>query len=106
MVQPVSGGTLAHTCPEGWLITSEEGKEMSGYSVSEQFERIDDVLRKNYALTELLAQTFSAFVVGSNNKEVIANFIKSTSVSDPSMVEAHTHAKEALLKILDSVKTN
>ena len=60
----------------------------------------------NYALTELLAQTFSAFVVGSNNKEVIANFIKSTSVSDPSMVEAHTHAKEALLKILDSVKTN
>lgn len=41
---------------------------MSGYNVSEEFARIDDVLRKNYALTELLAQTFSAFVVGSNNK--------------------------------------
>jgi hypothetical protein len=41
---------------------------MSGYNDPGQFERIDDVLRKNYALTELLAQTFSAFVVGSNNK--------------------------------------
>ncbi|EAO1037254.1 hypothetical protein ACI5OG_003217 [Salmonella enterica subsp. enterica serovar Derby] len=79
---------------------------MSGYNVSEEFARIDDVLRKNYALTELLAQTFSAFVVGSNNKEVIANFIKSTSVSDPSMKDAHVHAQTALLKILDSVKTS
>lgn len=79
---------------------------MTGYSISEQFQRVDDVLRKNYAMTELLAQTFSAFVVASgDNKDVIASFIKSTSVSDPSMVEAHAHAQAALLKILDSVKT-
>lgn len=76
------------------------------YNVDERFRGIDDVLRKNYALTELLAQTFSAFVVGSGNKKVIEDFIKSTSVSDDHMKEAHEHAKAALLKILDTVKTS
>lgn len=76
------------------------------YNVDERFRGIDDVLRKNYALTELLAQTFSAFVVGSGNKDAIRSFINSTSVSQDDMKEAHEHAKNALLTILDSVKTS
>lgn len=78
---------------------------MSGsYSVDDRFKMIDDVLRKNYAMTELLAQTFSAFIVASDNKDAIADFIKSTGVSDPSMKVAHQHAQTVLLKLLDSVK--
>lgn len=72
--------------------------------LNEYLEKMNDTARKNYAMTELLAQTFSAFIVATNNKSGIEEFIKSTSVSDPSMESAHQHAKTALLKILDSVK--
>ncbi|WP_336852869.1 hypothetical protein [Pseudescherichia vulneris] len=77
---------------------------MTDNELKERLVLIDDVLRKNYALTELVAQTFSAFVVATDNKAAIADFIKSTNVSDPLMEVAHAHAKSALLTILDSVK--
>lgn len=64
---------------------------------------MNDTARKNYALTELLAQAFSAFVVSTDNKKAVADFIKSTSSSDQ-MADAHKHAQTALLKILDSVE--
>jgi len=64
---------------------------------------MNDTARKNYALTELLAQAFSAFVVSTDNKKAVADFIKSTSSSDQ-MADAHKHAQKALLKILDSVE--
>lgn len=64
---------------------------------------MNDTARKNYALTELLAQAFSAFVVSTDNKKAIADFIKNTS-SSGEMSDAHKHAQTALLKILDSVK--
>lgn len=64
---------------------------------------MNDTARKNYALTELLAQAFSAFVVSTDNKKAVADFIKSTKSSDQ-MADAHKHAQTALLKILDSVE--
>lgn len=64
---------------------------------------MNDTARKNYALTELLAQAFSAFVVSTDNKKAVADFIKSTSSSEQ-MADAHKHAQTALLKILDSVE--
>lgn len=64
---------------------------------------MNDTARKNYALTELLAQAFSAFVVSTDNKKAVADFIKTTS-SSPEMADAHKHAQTALLKILDSVE--
>lgn len=64
---------------------------------------MNDTARKNYALTELLAQTFSAFVVSTNNKKAVADFIKTTS-SAPEMADAHKNAQTVLLKILDSVE--
>ncbi|CNG64478.1 Uncharacterised protein [Yersinia enterocolitica] len=64
---------------------------------------MDDTARKNYALTELLAQTFSAFVVSTGNKDAIAEFVKSTS-SVGELSAAHKHAQTALLKILNSVE--
>lgn len=64
---------------------------------------MNDTARKNYALTELLAQAFSAFVVSTDNKKAIADFIKNTS-SSGEISDAHKHAQTALLKILDSVK--
>lgn len=64
---------------------------------------MNDTARKNYALTELLAQAFSAFVVSTGNKKAVADFIKSTSSSEQ-MADAHKHAQTALLKILDSVE--
>lgn len=79
---------------------------MTDNELKQALAGIDDVLRKNYALNELVAQAFSAFVVATDNKTAIEDFIKSTSVSEPSMQDAHTHAKTALLKILDSVKTS
>lgn len=64
---------------------------------------LNDSVKKNYAMTELLAQTFSAFVCATDNKQAIADFIKSTK-SSPDMADAHKHAQQALLTILDSVK--
>jgi hypothetical protein len=64
---------------------------------------MNDTARKNYALTELLAQAFSAFVVSTDNKKAVAEFIKSTKSSEQ-MADAHKHAQTALLKILDSVE--
>lgn len=63
---------------------------------------INDTARKNYALTELLAQAFSAFVVSTDNKKAIADFIKNTT-SSGEMSDAHKHAQTALLKMLDSI---
>lgn len=64
---------------------------------------MNDTARKNYALSELLAQAFSAFVVSTGNKQAVADFIKTTSSSEQ-MADAHKHAQTALLKILDSVE--
>lgn len=64
---------------------------------------MNDTARKNYALTELLAQVFSAFVASTDNKKAVAEFIKSTKSSEQ-MADAHKHAQTVLLKILDSVE--
>lgn len=64
---------------------------------------LNDSVKKNYALTELLAQAFSAFVVATDNKQAVADFIKTTQ-SAPEMKDAHQHAQQVLLQILESVK--
>ncbi|ECJ6958879.1 hypothetical protein A6459_04310 [Salmonella enterica] len=72
-------------------------------TLEEVLAGMNDTARKNYAMTELLMQTFSVFAVSTGNKEAIADFIKSTSTTGE-LVEAHEHAKNVFLKVLDSVK--
>lgn len=47
-------------------------------SLEQVLAAMNDTAKKNYAMTELLMQTFSAFVVSTGNKDAIAQFIKST----------------------------
>lgn len=72
-------------------------------SLEEVLDSMNDTARKNYAMTELLMQTFSAFVVSTGNKEAVAAFIKSAS-SSGELAESHKHAQSVFLKILDSVE--
>lgn len=71
-------------------------------SLEEILAAMNDTARKNYAMTELLMQTFSAFVNSTGNKEAVADFIKSTS-SNGELVDAHKHAQSVFLQLLDSV---
>ncbi|CAH3591930.1 TPA: hypothetical protein ACNVTV_003545 [Citrobacter freundii] len=72
-------------------------------SLEEVLAGMNDTARKNYAMTELLMQTFSAFVISTGNKEAVVNFIKSTS-STGELAEAHKHAQNVFLNLLDSIK--
>ncbi|UTD19313.1 hypothetical protein G8S19_13100 [Citrobacter sp. SX206] len=72
-------------------------------SLEEVLAGMNDTARKNYAMTELLMQTFSAFVISTGNKEAVVNFIKSTN-STGELAEAHKHAQNVFLNLLDSVK--
>jgi hypothetical protein len=71
-------------------------------SLSEALTVLNDTVKKNYAMTELLMQTFSAFIISTGNKDNVEKFIKSTS-SSADLTEAHEHAQGVFLKILDSV---
>ncbi|MFT2788851.1 hypothetical protein ACMV5I_02115 [Serratia sp. T13T92] len=73
------------------------------FSLEETLAIMNDTARKNYAMTELLAQAFSAFVISTGNKDAVVDFIKSTSATGE-LVEAHKHAQQSLLKILNSVE--
>ncbi|MDL0069396.1 hypothetical protein [Enterobacter chengduensis] len=70
--------------------------------LEEVLAQMNDTARKNYAMTELLMQTFSAFVISTGNKDAVAEFINA-SKSTGELKEAHAHAKTVFLKILDSV---
>lgn len=64
---------------------------------------MDENSRKNYAMTELLAQTFCAFVVATGNKDIITTFIKH-SCSTAMLKEEHRHAQKSLVEMLNSIE--
>lgn len=71
-------------------------------SLEEVLAGMNDTARKNYAMTELLMQTFSAYVISTGNKDAIVEFVKATK-SSGELTEAHKHAQNVFLTILDSV---
>lgn len=71
-------------------------------SLEEVLAQMNETARKNYAMTELLMQTFSAFVISKGDKDFVVEFVKATK-STGELEEAHKHAQNVFLTILDSV---
>jgi len=71
-------------------------------SLEEILSMMNDTAMKSHAMIELISQVIGAIVVSTGNKEAIEELIKSSSSSEQ-LTEAHQHAQQALLTILNSV---